>query len=199
MRKIVMIVLALGMLISCTEEKKRKGRINYDLIKEKANITGSVAEEFDKITDEYSGKMKELYEKNKENNKETSKEEREELSQAQDDKIKTVLSPEQYAIYAEEIKIERTGREKHNINVIKEELGLDSTQAVVYDQTNAAFYKTLRDNHDSYHGKPDVYKQFYEELDGSRKEALKKILTEEQYQKYLTLVEKYQIGKSGER
>ncbi len=192
-------VLALGILISCSEEKKQKGRINYTLIKEKAKITGTLEEQFDKITDQYASETKALYEKNKKDNKETSKEDREQLAQAQDAQIKTILSAEQYAIYAEEIKIERTGREKYNVNLIKEELDLDSTQALAYDQTNAAFYKTLRDNHDSYHGKPDVYKQFYEELDVSRKEALKNIFTEEQYQTYLTLREKYQIGKSGER
>lgn len=200
MKKLLLFILTLGVLISCSEEKKqRRGRIDYNLIKEKAGISGSTAESFDKITDEYMAKSKELFEANKKNNKETTKEEREAIAKAQDEKIQTILSAEQYAIYEAEIKIERMGREKYNINLIKEELALDSAQTLAYEQTNAAFYKTLRDNHDSYHGKPDVYRQFYDELDLSRKEALKSVLTEDQYQKYLTLREKYEIGKSGER
>jgi hypothetical protein len=198
-KTLLVLIVAIATLYSCTEEKKRRGRIDYPLIKEKVGITGALEEQFDKITDEYADKGRQLFEENKKNNKETTKEERELIAQEQDGKIKSILTDEQYAIYAEEVKIERTGREKYNIGLIKEGLALDSTQSVVYDQTNAAFYKTLRDNHDSYHGKPDVYKQFYAELDINRKEALKNILSESQFQQYLELVEKYQIGKSGER
>jgi|GEM_PF-1723714 len=198
MKKILIMLLVAGtFLVSCKEEKRQRGRINYTQIKEKAGISGATAEQFDKITEEYGQKSRELFENNKKNNKETTQEEREQLAQEQDEQIKTILSEEQYVIYAEEIKIERTGREKYNMGLIRDALALDSTQGIAFDQANAAFYKTLRDNHDSYHGKPDVYKQFYAELDESRKTAFKSILSEDQYQKYLTLAEQYQLGKSG--
>lgn len=191
-------IVALAILSSCSNEKRR-GRIDYTAIKEKAGISGTSAEEFDKITDEYSAKAKQLFEENKKNNKKTSKEDREQIAAEQDQKIKAILTAEQFTVYAEEVKIERMGRDTYNMALIKDSLKLDSAQAVAFEQTNAAFNKTMRDNHDSYHGKPDVYKQFYAELDVSRRSALEKILTESQYQTYLNLVEKYKIGQSGER
>lgn len=183
------------LIMACGGEKKQRGRIDYDLIKEKAGITGELSKEFDKITADFGKQMSELHDKNKANNVQTTDEERAAITQSQDEKIKKILSAEQYAIYDEEIKIERSGREKHNISLIREALEMDSTQTAGYDQAQAVFYKTLRDNHDSYHGKPEVYQQFYTELDESRKAALKALLSEEQFNKYLQLADQYNLGK----
>ncbi len=196
MKKMILILAVAVFMASCGEEKKGgRGRINYDMIKEKAGITGSVAEEFDKITADFGQQMRDLNEKNKANNIKTSDEEKAKFSAAQDEKVKGILTAEQYAIYEAEIKIERAGREQHNIGLIKEELALDSAQAVGYDQAHAVFYKTMRDNHDSYHGKPDVYQQFYQELDVSRKAALKQVLGDDKFNQYVQLADKYELGK----
>lgn len=198
MKKFILIIAVALFITSCGEEKKGgRGRINYDMIKEKAGITGATAEAFDKVTADFGKQMRELSEQHKANNTKMSEEERAQFFAQQDEKIKGILTPEQYAIYETEIKIERKGREQHNIALIKEELALDSVQAEMYDKTQAVFYKTLRDNHDSYHGKPDVYKQFYQELDGSRRAALKEFLTQEQYKKYEELAAQYKLGERG--
>lgn len=91
---------------------------------------------------------------------------------------------------------ERKGREQHNMNLIKAELGLDSIQNAKFDLINEAFYTTLIDNHDNYHGKPKVYEQYYKEIDVNRKVAFKELMTDDQYNNYLELVKKYNFGKS---
>jgi hypothetical protein len=106
------------------------------------------------------------------------------------------LNDEQYLIYEREIKIEREGREQHNMKLISEALALDSAQRIKFTLANEAFYTTLIDNHDNYHGKPDVYLEYYKELDVSRKAAFKKLMTEDQYSNYLKLADQYNIGKS---
>jgi hypothetical protein len=200
MKKFILIIAVALFITSCGEEKKGgRGRINYDLIKEKAGITGATAQEFDKITADFGEQMRELNEKNKANNVKMTDEERAAFFAQQDEKIKGILTAEQYATYEAEIKIERKGREQHNIALIKEELALDSAQAEMYDKAQAVFYKAMRDNHDYYHGKPDVRQQFYNELDVSRKAVLKEQLTEEKYNKYLELAAKYKLGTNGGR
>jgi hypothetical protein len=200
MKKFILVIAVATLFASCAEEKKGgRGRINYDLIKEKAGITAATAQEFDKITADFGEQMRTLNEKNKANNVKMTDEERAAFFAQQDAKIKGILTAEQYAIYDAEIKIERKGREQHNLGLIKEELALDSATAEMFDKTQAVFYKAMRDNHDYYHGKPDVRQQFYNELDVSRKAALKENLTEEQYNKYLQLAAQYKLGTNGGR
>ncbi len=158
-------------------------------------LTSEQASQFDNITQTYSKKARAAYEGNS-GNKEAAMKAVNTVFQEQDAKIKEILDADNYKIYASEIKIEREGREKYNMKLIKQELNLDSAQNAQFDLTNEAFYTTLIDNHDNYHGKPDVYLQYYAEIDVNRRDAFKKFMSDTQYQKYLSLVEKYGIGKS---
>lgn len=194
MKKYTLFPLLVLLLFACGKEKS-KSRFNYTLIKEKINIQDDQVEQFDQITEEYAVLGYKTYNENKDD-RTVLMEKLKVLGNEQDAEIKKILTEKQYLIYKEEIEIERSGREKHNVKLIKAELNLDSTQALQYDQANAVFYKSLVDNHDNYHGKPDVYRQYYDELDKSRRAALQDVLTEEQFQEYLTLVEKYNVGKS---
>lgn len=81
------------------------------------------------------------------------------------------------------------------MKLIKKELDLDSLQSVKYDAANETFFTVLRDNHDNYHGKLDVYMQYHKEIDVSRRAAFEKMMTEEQFNKYLKLIEEYKVGK----
>lgn len=187
------LILALALLSACGGKKEE--RFNYTMIKEKLDLTEEEISQFDEITDTYMQKAHENFEKNR-GDREAAMKGLKAIFAEQDEKIKAILSEEQYAIYASEIKIEREGREKHNMKLIKQELALDSAQAVQFDLANEAFYTTLIDNHDNYHGKPEVYKKYYKELDVSRKDAFEKLMTEEQYNQYLRLSQKYKIGQS---
>ncbi|AFM06128.1 hypothetical protein Fleli_3822 [Bernardetia litoralis DSM 6794] len=188
----ILILAILTIFVSCSK-KENRGRFNYPMIKSKISLTEEQASNFDEITKEYTQQAKQAWIDNAD--KTIARSTQKIIFAEQDAKIKEILNNEQYEIYFKEVNIERTGREKHNMTLIKEALQLDSLQAIKYDLVNTAFFTTLSDNHDNYHGKPEVYKTYFKEIDVSRKEALKKILTNEQYNNYLKLAEKYQLGK----
>lgn len=186
-----MIVILL--VASCGGHKRE--RFNYTLIKSKLDLTEEQTAQFDKITSSYTKKARKAYESNRANREEAKKAVSAVFAD-QDQKVKTLLDERQFEIYQTEINIEREGREKHNMTLIRDALALDSTQVAQYNLANEAFYTLLIENHDNYHGKPDVYLQYYEEIDVSRQDAFKNLMTEAQYQQYLSLKEKYKIGKS---
>ncbi|MDW7695730.1 hypothetical protein R9C00_24645 [Flammeovirgaceae bacterium SG7u.111] len=192
--KITWTVLCLAFLLSACGGSKRE-RFNYTLIKSKLSLSEEQVGKFDEITSNYLKKAREAYESNS-GNREEVKKAVEAVFQEQDRLIGEVLNEDQFAIYTKEIKIEREGREKYNMTVIRDQLGLDSAQTVQYDLANEAFYTLLIENHDNYHGKPDVYLQYYAEIDVSRQEAFQKLMNKNQYGKYQELAEEYKIGKS---
>ncbi len=191
---LALFVLAIGCKGEQQKGGRKGGRINYALIKDSMKLDATTAAKFDELTESYGKKSKETYESLKED-KAKAEEASKQIMAELDAEIKKIVDPAQYAIYEREIAIERKGREKHNMELIKTELALDSTQASKFDLANEAFYTTLRANHDNYHGKPDVYQKYYEELDVNRKSAFQELMTPQQYEQYLTLVEKYGIGK----
>lgn len=191
--KSILIVIALVLFVSCN--KADNGRFNYPLIKSKLQLTKKQDKSFDAITTKYTALAKQAWmDGNGDMN--AVKEAQKSIFAEQDEQMKAVLNDKQFKLYFEEVNIERKGREKHNMELIKAELKLDSIQAVQYDLANEAFFKTLIDNHDNYHGKPDVFKAYHKEIDVSRRAAFEKIMSAEQYNLYLVLAKKYKIGES---
>ena len=187
------ILYVILLLSACSSPQQE--RFNYTLIKSKLDMTENQVTQFDRITTSHSKKAREAYESNRGNREEVRKAVMA-VFKEQDRQIHALLDEDQFAIYAKEIKIEREGREKHNMILVRDKLGLDSAQIVKYDLANEAFYTLLIDNHDNYHGKPDVYRQYYAEIDVNRQEAFRKLMTEDQYDKYLELAEEYKLGES---
>lgn len=195
MKKLIfLLVCTMGALIvSCSGHKEE--RFNYTLIKSKMNLSDAQIKEFDEITSSFGAKARKAYEQNK-GNQENVRAAVGKVFAEQDNAIQSLLDNDQFEIYSAEIKIEREGREKHNMQLIMAELGLDSAQTVQFDLANKAFYKTLIDNHDNYHGKPAVYREYYKELDVSRRKAFEELMNPGQFGKYLQLAEQFKIGQS---
>jgi len=189
----ILIIAILTIVVSCSK-KESKGRFNYPMIKSKIALTKEQTTKFDKITTEYTEKAKQAW-LDANGNKEAALAAQKLVFAEQDAKIKAFISDKQYETYFTEVNIERGGRESYNMKLIKAELGLDSLQSVKYDAANETFFTVLRDNHDNYHGKLDVYMQYHKEIDVSRRAAFKKMMTEEQFNKYLKLIEEYKVGK----
>ena len=185
-------VLALLMLVACGPKRER---FNYTMIKSKMDLNEEQTKQFDELTSAYLIKARNAIESNM-GNKEESRAALKAVFSEQDQKIEQVLSAEQFAIYTHEIHIEREGREKYNSTLIRNELDLDSMQLVKFNQANEAFYTTLYDAHDNYHGKPDVYRLYYKEIDKSRREAFKSFMTEDQFIKFEQLAIEYELGVS---
>ncbi|QXP65959.1 hypothetical protein [Polaribacter sp. AHE13PA] len=189
----ILIIAILTIVVGCSE-KESKGRFNYPMIKSKIALTEEQTTKFDKITTEYTEKAKQAW-LDANGNKEAALAAQKIVFAEQDAKIKAFIEDKQYATYFTEVNIERGGREKYNMSLIKKELDLDSLQSVKYDAANETFFTVLRDNHDNYHGKLDVYMQYHKEIDVSRRAAFKKMMTEEQFDTYLKLVDEYKVGK----
>ncbi|WP_044240872.1 hypothetical protein [Flexithrix dorotheae] len=193
MKTYLFIILLACIFVGCNQQKNE--RFNYTLIKSMIDVTPDQVEKFDAITSRYTTLGRETYDKFH-HDKEKLAKELEKVAKNQDAEMQSLLSEAQYVIYEREIKIERKGREQHNMNLIKNALEMDSTQQVQFDRANEAFYTTLIDNHDNYHGKPDVYLEYYKELDVSRRAAFEEFMNSDQYNLYLKLVDEYKIGKS---
>lgn len=187
-------VLMTLLLVSCGKEKSR-GPFNYELVKSQLDLNGNQQEKFDAIEEEHTSRIKEIFSQD-EGNKEEKLVLAKKVSTEQDQAMKSILTNEQFQIYVREIGIEREGREKHNMKLILSELQLDSVQKVQYNTANTAFYTTLVNNHDYYHGKPDVYLQYYKEIDVSRQRVFESIMTDNQYQLYQKLEKQYKIGQN---
>lgn len=180
---------------SCNKKESR-GRFNYPFIKSKISLTDEQLPAFNKITKEYTSKAKQAWIDNNGNvNRSAAKAAQKIIFAEQDAKIKAVLDENQYTIYFKEVNIERKGREKHHMNIIKEALNLDSLQNIEYDIENKAFFKTLRDSSAIYHGKAKLFEEYHAKFNVNRKNAFKKMMSEKQFKKYLELVDKYRIGK----
>jgi uncharacterized protein YnzC (UPF0291/DUF896 family) len=188
----ILSLLALIILVACGPKRER---FNYTMIKSKMDLTEEQTKEFDKLTAQYLKKARKTIESNL-GNKEATRKAIKTVFAEQDEKIKAVLNEEQFAIYAHEIHIEREGREKYNSIIIRDELGLDSLQQTKYNQANEAFYTTLYDAHDNYHGKPAVYRLYYKEIDKSRREAFQAFMSADQYSKFEQLAIEYELGQS---
>ena len=191
-KKAVYIIFFSLSLFACT---KKEGRFNYTLVKSKLSLTDKQINKFDAITDSYMQKAHANFEENR-NNREKALNNLEQIYIDQDNEIKNILDDTQFDLYLTEMKIEREGREKYNMRQIKNMLDLDSTQAVQFDITNEAFYTELINQHDNYHGQPDVYIKYYNELNMSREDMFKKIFSEKQFNRYKQLYNEYNIGKS---
>ncbi|MCB9426381.1 MAG: hypothetical protein H6584_05060 [Flavobacteriales bacterium] len=191
-KRILLAILGL-LIISCSQSKKG-GPFNYELVKSKLDLDQNQTELFDKIEEEHTTKIKTVFEG--EGTKIEKLKKAKAISAEQDQAIKNILSDTQFKIYEKEIAIEREGREKHNMQLILNQLQLDSLQTVQYNMANKAFYTTLVDNHDYYHGKPDVYRQYYREIDLNRQKVFKRIMTQDQYETYKSLEKEYKIGQS---
>ena len=189
----ILIIAILTIVVGCSE-KESKGRFNFPMIKSKIALTKEQTTKFDKIATAYTAQAKQAWIDAK-GDRDAALAAQKIIFAEQDAKIKEILDEKQYVTYFKEVNIERSGREKHNMALIKNELDLDSLQSVKYDLVNETFFTVLRENHDNYHGKLDVYVQYHKEIDVSRRVAFKKMMTEEQFDTYLKLIDKYKVGK----
>ncbi|WP_026999386.1 hypothetical protein [Eisenibacter elegans] len=74
------------------------------------------------------------------------------------------------------------------LSKIKTELALDEKQAAMLEAVNNAFERSYHEAHDIYHGNSELAKEYWLKYDDERKGAMKKVLSEAQYAKFLELV-----------
>ena len=188
-----MLFISVITVFSCEkEEGKRKGRFNFEEIKSELNLTAQQTEKLDVTIVKYTKIREESFAAAKEGgkmNRSIMMNKMQTILKAQNEEIIAFLTPEQLPIYqafAEKMaRFGKPGYSDKEVLKITTELALDSTQVKMLNAVNKAFEKSYSDAHDFYHGNSELAKEYWNKYDQERKNALRKIFSEEQNTKYL--------------
>lgn len=194
-RNTIALVLIVSLFaVSCKKEGKRRG-VDYTEIKTEL----ALSEEQDKQFDEVIEKYKKVAEENRAAaTADGAKPDRvqmfkmmEERTNQQNAEMSKILDETQFQKYKAFVEKNTRKRPRYSdelLTEIKTELNLDEQQANMLEAANNAFEKSFQDAHDFYHGNGEAAKEYWEKYDKERKNAMKQVLSEEQYAKFLELV-----------
>lgn len=194
MKKLLILSLSILFLMSCGNEQR--GGFNFDELKPKLNLSTEKEKSFDAILEKYKTKREETFSAMKEG----GKMDRTAMMQAmgnmikdQNKELKALLNEDQFKAYQNYMapmmnRFTPPGYSKGIVNKITTELALDDSQTKILSAVNKAFEKSYIDAHDYYHGNNKAAKEYWNKYDEERKKAIKSILNDEQYKKYLNIV-----------
>ena len=114
-----------------------------------------------------------------------------EVRKQQSAEVATFLNTDQtrrYEEFIEKNSRKRPGYSEEIVTRIKTELKLDESQAQMLEAANKAFEKSFHDAHDFYHGNSELAAEYWKKYDDERKNVLKQVFTEAQYEQYLEIV-----------
>lgn len=192
-KKLVLPVLALVFIVSsCSEEKKRRG-MDVNEVKPSLNLSSAQEAQFDAIVKRYN-EAREAIRNVEGADRATRMAQFRELMKKQNEEVLAILDAEQQATYKEFAKKFDRGRSGYSdelIGQIQTELALDENQSKMLVAVNNAFEKSYTNAHDYYHGNREAAREYWNKFDEERKKALKDVFTEEQYAKYLEIVNEY--------
>ncbi|KXX67582.1 hypothetical protein [Flammeovirga sp. SJP92] len=204
MKKLVVLLMAVTLFFSCSEEKRRRG-IDFSKLKAELNLTDAQVEKYDAVVassdEERQKQMEEMKASGKMNRKGFMKIMKTSYTK-QEAAFKDFLNEEQQVLVHEFIKKNMPGQSDYSDELkaeIIQTLALDSAQTVKYKAVNQAFAKAFRDAHDHYHGNGEAANMYWNQFNEDRKTALQKIFTEEQYAQYLELIKKENYRGKNER
>ena len=194
-KTITLITIVCVLLLSCNKEASKRKRFSFDEIKTELNLSPEQSKKFDVIITKYTKIREEGFAGAKEGGKmdrSVMMKKMQTIMESQNKEVFAILTPEQLPIYqsfAEKMaRRGRSGYSKKEIEKITTQLALDSTQVKMLNAVNKAFEKSYSDAHDFYHGNSKLAKTYWDKYDNERKNALKKVFTEDQNTKYLEFV-----------
>lgn len=192
MRKLSAIFILSVLFAACGKVGPQSGP-DYSKVKPALNLDKKQEKQFDKITAEFNemrlkvvadarsgGKM----------NREALIAEIKKVFALQAEALKPVLNDEQFAYYSAWLEKQLPGSvgwSKELVAQIKSELALNEEKAKMVDAVNEAFIEAYVGAHDNYHGNNEAAKKYWTEFNNNRNEAVKQMLTEEQYAQYLEI------------
>lgn len=185
------VISIVTLLTSCGEEKKVRGRIDYDAIKTELNLNEEQTIKFDATVAKYED-MREAIKADESGDRMARMEKFREVMKKQTEETITFLTKEQGAKFTELSKKFSRGRSGYSdefIAKLNTELGLDSTQQVMLVAVNYAFEKSYVNAHDYYHGNPEAAKEYWNKFDVERKKTLEKVFTDEQFIQFTKLAQ----------
>ncbi|WP_066631357.1 hypothetical protein [Labilibacter marinus] len=194
MKKIIIAsFLIIGMLGCSSEQRKRKGP-DYAKLKQELNLSKQQESQFDKITASHQAKLEEAFAAARSAgtmSKETMLPKMNQIYAAQEKKMSQFLNAEQILVYADFMEKNIPGKAGYTSKImaqLKSELQLTDKKYDMVVAINQAFEKSYNGAHDKYHGDHEAAKAYWQQFDKSRKEAIKTILSDEEYQQYLNVV-----------
>lgn len=200
LKNLVMFSLLMFAAASCSEDKKKGREIDFSVLKTDLKLDEAKEKQFDEITARYKKIQKENFEAAKAQGANMDRValsiKSEELREQQRLEIEKVLTPEQMIKFNEFIEKNSRKRPRYDnalLEKIKTEAILTDDQFAVLNASNDAFEKSFNDAHDIYHGNNDLAKEYWTKFDTQRKEAVKQILSPEQYTKFETIVKDIQF------
>ena len=193
------IVLLFLLTLSCGMETKMG--IDFDEIKSEMSLTEDQETEFDIIVDKYTVLRGEVFaaaRKSENVDRVALMGKMRKIIEDQNNEVKNILKPEQFDTYITFVKkfsnrFNPPGYSKDLIQKINSELSLNDGQSTKLVAINKAFEKAYIDAHDYYHGNNEAAKEYWNKYNDERKKAVKALISEEQYAKYLELVSHVQF------
>ena len=186
-------------IVSCSKENKRRS-IDFAEFKKEVTLKPEQEKSFDEITSKYQKIQKQNFEAAKAQGGKMDSValgiKGEELRAQQATEMAKVLDADQmtkFNAFVDENSRKRPRYDNALLEKIKTGAQLTDEQFIVVNASNDAFEKAFNDAHDVYHGNNDLAKEYWIKFDTQRKEAIKKVLSPEQYTQYLDVVKDVQF------
>lgn len=195
MKNLIKVIFVITLLISSCQKGGRMG-INFDEIKSEMNLSENQENKFDVIVEKYTTLREETFaaaRKSENIDRVSLMGKMRNIIADQNKDVKSVLKPEQYNTYITYVKkfsnrFNPPGYSKGLIQKLNTELLLNDDQSKKLNAVNKAFEKAYIDAHDYYHGNNDAAKEYWNKYNEERKKAIKVIVSDQQYSKYLNIV-----------
>ncbi|MEA4916855.1 hypothetical protein [Proteiniphilum sp.] len=180
--------------VSHNQQNRRRGP-DYNALKQELGLSAEQEKQFDEVIEKYrligeanrasytgaDGKVDRV----------AMFEKMDEVRKQQSAEVATFLNTDQtrrYEEFIEKNSRKRPGYSEEIVTRIKTELKLDESQAQMLEAANKAFEKSFHDAHDFYHGNSELAAEYWKKYDDERKNVLKQVFTEAQYEQYLEIV-----------
>lgn len=180
--------------VSTSQQNRRRG-IDYNAIKQELGLSAEQEKQFDALLEKY----RQIGDANRASytgadgkiDRVVMFEKMDEVRKQQSAEVATFLNADQirqYEEFVEKNSRKRPGYSDEILTQIKTELELNEAKSRMLKAVNKAFEKSFHDAHDFYHGNGELAAEYWEKYDAERKNALKQIFTEAQYNQYLEIV-----------
>lgn len=197
MRKIIFIFLIVACIASCKKDQNEKRGIDFGAIASEMNLSEEKEKQYKDIVTKYAKQRDEIMATAKRDKSSTTAtmNKLQNVLKNQTQEVSAILDVNQMKVYnklVEKIrKMRNPGYTKELITKIVSDLGLSEDQAKMLNVANKAFEKSYIDAHDYYHGNNEAAKEYWNRFDIERKNAIKTVLTKEQYQQFLEIVKDF--------
>lgn len=197
MKNIIFLFLALVVTVSCKNDHHGKQKIDFGALVPEMNLSPEKEKQYKDIVSKFAKQRDQIMAtaKDDKSDRTVTMNKLQNLLKNQTKEVSAILDANQMKIYnglIEKIKkMQNPGYSKEVITKIVADLELNEEQTKMLKAANKAFAKSYLDAHDYYHGNNEAAKEYWNKFDNERKNAMKSVLTNEQYQKFLQIIKDF--------